>query len=67
MKTTLNNSVFSGLWFNQSLPCSIEVCEHSIKIRIKDQFIQKGHKIISQGGKLQFIVLLEHRLALKVI
>ena len=41
VKTTLNNSVFSGLWFNQSLPCFIEVCEHSKKIRIKGQFIQK--------------------------
>ena len=51
LKTTLNNCGFSGLWLNQSLPCSIEVFKHSVKIRLKDQFIQKWHEIISQGGK----------------
>ena len=51
VKTTLNNCGFSGLWLNQSLPCSIEVFKHSVKIRLKDQFIQKRHEIISQGGK----------------
>ena len=29
----------------------IEVFKHSVKIRLKDQFIQKWHVIISQGGK----------------
>ena len=28
VKTTLNNCGFSGLWLNQSLPCSIEVFKH---------------------------------------
>ena len=51
VKTTLNNCGFSGLWLNQSLPCSIEVFKHSVKIRLKDQFIQKWHEIISQRGK----------------
>ena len=51
IKTTLNNCGFSGLWLNQSLPCSIEVFKHSVKIRLKDQFIQKWHEMISQGGK----------------
>ena len=51
VKTTLNNCRISGLWLNQSLPCSIEVFQHSMKIRLKDQFIQKWHEIISQGGK----------------
>ena len=39
------------LWLNQSLPYSIEVLKHSVKIRLKDQFIQKWHEIISQRGK----------------
>ena len=30
---------------------TIEVFKHSVKIRLKDQFIQKWHEIISQGGK----------------
>ena len=51
VKTTLNNCEFSGLWLNQSLPCSIEVFKHSVLIRLKNQFIQKWHEIISQGGK----------------
>ena len=48
VKTTLNNCGFSGLWLNQSLPCSIEVFKHSVKIRLKDQFIQKWHEIITR-------------------
>ena len=51
VKTTLNNCGFSGVWFSQSLPCSIEVFKHSVQIRLKDQFIQKWYEIISQGGK----------------
>ena len=51
VKTTLNNCGFSELWLNQSLPCSIKVFKHSVKIRLKYQFIQKWHDIISQGGK----------------
>ena len=51
VKTTLNNCGFSGLWLNQSLSCSIEVFKHSVKIRLRYQFIQKWHEIISQGGK----------------
>ena len=50
VKTTLNNCVFSGLWLNQSLPCSTEVFKQSVKIRIRDQLIQKWQKTISQGG-----------------
>ena len=41
VKTTLNNCGFSGLWLNQSLPCSTEVFKQSVKIRLRDQFIQK--------------------------
>ena len=51
VKTTLNNFGFSGLWLNQSLPCSIEVFKQSVKIRLRDQFIQRWHETISQGGK----------------
>ena len=29
----------------------IKVFKHSVKMRLKDQFIQKWHEIISQGGK----------------
>ena len=47
----MNNCGFSGLWLNQSLPCSIEVFKQSVKIRLGDQFIQKWHETISQGGK----------------
>ena len=42
VKTTLNNCGFSGLWFNQP----IEVFKHSVKIQLKDRFIQKWHEII---------------------
>ena len=47
----MNNCGFSGLWLNQSLPCSTEVFKQSVKIRLRDQFIQKRHETISQGGK----------------
>ena len=50
VKTTLNNCGFSGLWLNQSLPCSTEEFKQSEKIRIIDQFIQKWQETISQGG-----------------
>ena len=43
VKTTLNNCGFSGLWLNQWLPCSTEVFKQSIKIRLRDQLIQKWH------------------------
>ena len=41
VKTAQNNCGFSGLWLKQSSPCSIEVFKHSVKIRLKDQFMQK--------------------------
>ena len=50
-KTTLNYCGFSGFWLNQTLPCSIEAFKQSVKLRLKDQFIQKWQESISQGGK----------------
>ena len=35
VKTTLNNCGFSGFWLNQTLPCSIDVFENKIKLRLK--------------------------------
>ena len=49
VKTTLNNCGFSGLWLNHSLPCSIKVLKQAVKIRLRDQFIQKWHETIPQG------------------
>ena len=63
VKKTLNNCGFSGLWLNQSLPCSIEVFKHSVKIRLKDQVIQNGTELYHKEENVQFIVLLKHRLA----
>ena len=51
VKTTLHNCGFSGSWLNQSSPCSTEVFKQSVKIRLRDQFVQKWHETISQGGK----------------
>ena len=51
VKTTLNYCGFSGFWLNQTLPCSIEAFKQSVKLRLKDQFIQKWQESISQGGK----------------
>ena len=51
VKTTLNYCGFSGFWWNQTLPCSIEAFKLSVKLRLKDQFIQKWQETISQGGK----------------
>ena len=51
VKTILNYRGFSGFWLNQTLPCSIEAFKQSVKLRLKDQFIQKWQESISQGGK----------------
>ena len=51
VEKTLNNCGFSRLWLNQSLPCSTKVFKHSVKIRLKDQFIKKWHETILLGGK----------------
>ena len=51
VKTTLNYCGFSGFWLNQTLPCSIEAFKLSVKLRLKDHFIQKWQEAISQGGK----------------
>ena len=47
VKTTLNNCGFSGFLVNQTLLCSIEAFEQSVKLRLKDQFIQKWQESIS--------------------
>ena len=65
--TPSNCGFFSGLSMNQSLPYSIEVFKHSVKIRLKDHFIQKWHKIISQGEKCTVYRLIETSLGFKVI
>ena len=41
VKTTLNYCGFSGFWLNKTLPCSFEAFKQSVKLRLKDQFIQK--------------------------
>ena len=41
----------TGFWLNQTLPCSIKALKQSVKLRQKDQFIQKWQESISQGGK----------------
>ena len=51
VKTTLNYCGFSVFWLNQTLPCSIEAFKQSVKLRLKDQFIQKWQESISQRGK----------------
>ena len=51
VKTTLNYCGFSGFWVNQTLPYSIEAFKQLVKLRLKDQFIQKWQESISQGGK----------------
>ena len=41
VKTTLNYWGFSGFWLNQTRPCSMEAFKQSVKLRLKDQLIQK--------------------------
>ena len=55
---------FFGLW-NHLLPCSVEVLEHSVKIRLKYQFIQKMAQNYSTRMKIHSSSY--HRLALKII
>ena len=51
IKSILNNSGFSGIWLSQAIPYSIDNFRNLIKLRLRDQFIQKWHDGISQGGK----------------
>ena len=52
---------------NLSLPGSIEVCKHSVLIRLNDQLIENGTELYQKEENAQFIVSLKHRLALKNI
>ena len=51
VKTKLNYCGFSGFWLNQTLSFSIKSCKLSVKLRLKDQFIQKWQESILQVGK----------------
>ena len=51
IRYTLNDSGFPGIWLAQSLPCSVSTFRNILKLRLKDQFIQKWHESISESGK----------------
>ena len=46
VRSILNDSGFSGIWLSQTIPL-----RHNLKIRLRDQFIQKCHEGISQSRK----------------
>ena len=51
IRCTLNDSGFPGIWLAQSLPCSVSTFRNILKLRLKDQFIQKWHESISESRK----------------
>ena len=51
IRCTLNDSGFPGIWLAQSLPCSVSAFRNILKLRLKDQYIQKWHESISESRK----------------
>ena len=51
IRCTLNDSGFPGIWLAQSLPCSVSTFRNILKLRLKDQLIQKWHESISESRK----------------
>ena len=51
IRCTLNYSGFLGIWLAQFLPCSVSTFRNILKLRLKDQFIQKLHESISESRK----------------
>ena len=51
IRCTLNDSGFPGIWLAQYLPCSVSTFRNILKLRLKDQFIQKWHESISESRK----------------
>ena len=61
IRCTLNDSGFSGIWLAQSLPCSVSTFRNILKLRWKDQFIQKWHECISENRKcIHFRIFKNH-------
>ena len=50
-RPTLNDSGFPGIWLDQYLPSSVNTFRNILKLRLKDQFIQKWHESISESRK----------------
>ena len=51
IRCTLNDSGFPGIWLAQSLPCSVSTFRKILKLRWKDQVIQKRHESILGSRK----------------
>ena len=61
IRCTLNDSGFPGIWSDQSLPCSVNTFRNILKLRLKDQFIQKWHESISESRKcINYRILKNH-------
>ena len=51
VRSILNESGFSGIWLSQTMPFSVDCLRHNLKIRLRDQIIQKWQEGISQSRK----------------